>query len=231
MGGLSIWQDQREFCFGVDAVLLSSFADVKKGDLVLDLCTGNGIVPLLLSKKKEPKEIYGIEINPRQVSLAKRSVADNHLGHIQIIEGDIKDASALLPLQRFHHITCNPPYMKDGGLQNPNRNKAIARHEILCNIDDVVRTAASLLHFGGKLSLVHRPERMIDVLETMRAHKIEPKRLMSVHAKQNADACLFLVEGTLGGGKYMHIMPPLILYGEDGAYTENALAFYGRNEK
>ncbi len=225
--GLFIWQDPHAFCFGVDAVLLSAFADVKCGDAVLDLCTGNGIVPLLLTAKKEAAEIYGIEINPKQAALAVRSITENHLSHVQIIEGDIKNAATLLKGKRFEHVTCNPPYMRDGGLINPNRDKAIARHEILCNLDDVVKSAASVLHFGGKFTMVHRPDRLTDVLCTMRKYKLEPKRLQMVHAKKDKPAVLFLIEGTLGGGTFLRCMPPLVLYHEDGRYTDEALQCYG----
>ncbi len=230
INGLFIWQDKREFCFGIDAVLLSYFADIKRGDSVLDLCTGNGIVPILLTAKKEAAEIFGIEINAHAVSLAERSARENNLTNVHIIEGDIKEAVSLLNGKRFHHVTVNPPYMRDGGLQNPNRAKAIARHEILCSLDDVVKSAASVLHFGGKFTMVHRPDRLADVIVAMRHHKIEPKRLQMVHPKMGDKAVLFLIEGTLGGGAFMHAMEPLYIYREDGQYTEDVLRYYGKDE-
>ncbi len=231
IGGLSIWQDTREFCFGVDAVLLSSFAEVRKGDRVLDLCTGNGIVPILLHAKTEASCIYGIEINPVQVALAKRSVFDNKLTSVSILEGNIKDAVALTEGKKFAHVTCNPPYIKEGGLQNPSYGKAIARHEILCTLSDVVQSAARVLQYGGRFSMVHRPDRLTDILSVMRQYRIEPRRLRMVHPREDAAATLVLIDGTLGGGTFLRVMPPLVLYQQDGTYTKEALKYYGRDEK
>lgn len=231
LGGLHIWQDKREFCFGVDAVLLSAFAEIKRGETVLDLCSGNGIIPILLSGKTEAKEITALEINPVQVDLARRSIADNALSHVSIVEGDVKEAADIFHGKRFDVVTCNPPYMRDGGLQNPNRNKAIARHEILCTLDDVLRSAASLLRYGGRFYMVHRPDRLTDILTAMRRFKVEPKKLRMVHPNRESEANLILVEGIYGGGTFMHVMPPLVLYHKDGTYTKDALSCYGREPK
>ncbi len=231
LGGLHIWQDKREFCFGVDAVLLSAFAEIKKGERVLDLCTGNGIVPILLAGKTAASEIKGLEINPVQVRLAQRSIAENHLAHVEVLEGDIKEAASIFSGKRFDAVTCNPPYIKNGRIQNPNRNKAIARHEILCTLDDVLQSAASCLQFGGRFYMVHRPDRLTDILEKMRAHRLEPKRLCMVHTKAGSAAGLVLMEGVYGGGAFLRVMPPLILYNENGQYTAEALACYGRDTK
>ncbi|MBQ7033313.1 MAG: tRNA1(Val) (adenine(37)-N6)-methyltransferase [Clostridia bacterium] len=228
LSGLHIWQDKREFCFGVDAVLLSAFAEVKKGDTVLDLCSGNGIIPILLAGKTEAAEILGLEINPVQVRLAARSTAENGLSHVTITEGDVKKAPELFAGRRFDVITCNPPYIRDGRIQNPSRSRAIARHEILCTLSDVLESASALLRFGGRFYMVHRPDRLAEILEEMRAHRLEPKRLRTVHAKEGNEATLVLVEGTKGGGTFMHVMPPLILYHADGTYTKEALACYGK---
>ncbi len=229
--GLYIWQDRREFCFGVDAVLLSAFASVKKGERVLDLCTGNGIIPILLAGKTEAGEICGLEINPRQVSLARKSVQENGLGHVEILEGDIKEAATIFAGKRFDAVTCNPPYIENGRIQNESRGKAIARHEILCTLADVVKSAASVLRFGGRFFMVHRPDRLTDILETMRRYRLEPARLRMVHTKEDGAAQLVLVEGIRGGGTFLRVMPPLILYGKDGQYTEDALLCYGRRTK
>ncbi len=231
LGGLHIWQDRREFCFGVDAVLLSAFAEIKKGDRVLDLCTGNGIIPILLAGKTEAGEIRGLEINPVQVRLAKRSIEENGLRHVAVLEGNIKDAKSIFCDARFDAVTCNPPYITDGRIQNPNRNKAIARHEILCTLDDVLQSAASVLRFGGRFFMVHRPDRLTDILEKMRAHRLEPGRLRMVHTRADSAASLVLIEGIFGGGVFLRVMPPLILYGEDGQYTKDALTAYGRDIK
>ncbi len=229
ISGLHIWQDRREFCFGVDAVLLSAFAEVKKGEAVLDLCSGNGIVPILLAGKTEAGEIVGIEINPASVRLAGRSVRENNLSYVRIVEGDIKDIRAHIGQKRFDVVTVNPPYIKDGGIQNPNPAKAAARHEILCTLSDVLSAAAKSLRFGGRFYMVHRPDRLTDILKEMRSAGIEPKRLRTVHTRADSAASLVLLEGTLGGGTFLRVMPPLVLYRADGQYTEEALACYGRS--
>ncbi|MBE7025302.1 MAG: tRNA1(Val) (adenine(37)-N6)-methyltransferase [Ruminococcaceae bacterium] len=229
LGGLHIWQDRREFCFGVDAVLLSAFAEIKKGERVLDMCSGNGIIPILLAGKTEAEAIYGLEINPVQVRLAKRSIAENNLSHVEMIEGDVKEANTLFTGKRFDAVTCNPPYIRDGRIQNPNRNKAIARHEILCTLSDVLKSAAKVLRYGGRLYMVHRPDRLTEIMREMHNCRLEPKRLRSVHAKKESRASLVLIEAVLGGGTFLHVMPPLILYQEDGTYTKDALASYGRD--
>ena len=229
--GLHIWQDKREFCFGVDAVLLSAFCEVRKGDRVLDLCSGNGIVPILLAGKTEAGSITGLEINPVQTALARRSFAENGLSHVKMVDGDVKDAKTIFSGLEFDVISVNPPYIKDGRMQNPNRGKAIARHEVLCTLSDVLQSAASLLRYGGRFYMVHRPDRLTDILDEMRAFKIEPKRLRTVHTKRDGEAKLVLVEGALGGGTFLHIMPPLIIYNDDGTYTEELMSQYGRDTK
>ncbi len=231
IGGLHIWQDRRAFCFGVDAVLLSAFADIKKGETVLDLCSGNGIIPILLYGKTEAGHITGLEINGAQVQLARRSFAENRMENVEIVEGDVKEATHIFGGKRFDCITCNPPYIKDGRIQNPNRDKAIARHEILCTLEDVLKSAASLLRFGGRFYMVHRPDRLTDILAAMRTYKLEPRRLRMVHPKAESEANLVLVEGIYGGGTFLHVMPPLILYHADGTYTADALSCYGREPK
>lgn len=229
LSGLHIWQDRREFCFGIDAVLLSSFAEVKKGESVLDLCSGNGIIPILLAGKTEAEKISGIEINPVQTALFRRSIAENSLLHVTVLEGDLKDAAVLTGGARFHVVTCNPPYMKAGQIQNPSENRAIARHEILCTLFDVIKAASERLHYGGRFYMVHRPDRLTDILETMRVCKIEPKRIRLVHSTAEKPASLVLLEGTRGGGAFLRVMPPLILYNADGSYTKDALKQYGRD--
>ncbi len=231
LGGLHIWQDRREFCFGIDAVLLSAFAEIKRGEHVLDLCSGNGIIPILLAGKTEAAHITGIEINPVQTALFRRSIEENHLAHISVLEGDIKDAARLTADARFDVVTCNPPYIKAGQIQNPSESRAIARHEILCTLEEVLKVAALRLRFGGRFYMVHRPDRLTDILSVMRKCSIEPKRLRMVHANESQQAGLVLLEGTRGGGAFLRVMPPLILYNADGTYTEEALKQYGRDTK
>jgi len=229
--GLHIWQDRREFCFGIDAVLLSAFAEIKKGEQVLDLCSGNGIVPILLAGKTEAARIMGIEINPVQTTLFQRSIEENHLSHVFVHEGDIKDAFRICGGQKFDAVTCNPPYIKAGQIQNPSQSRAVARHEILCTLRDVLEAAAACLRFGGRFYMVHRPDRLTDILETMRACKIEPKRMRMVQSGAEKPAGLVLLEGTFGGGAFLRVMPPLILYNADGTYTEEVLRLYGKDTK
>lgn len=162
--GYQIIQNTDGFCFGMDAVLLSGYAVVKKGECVLDMGTGTGIIPILLEAKTEGQHFTGLEIQPQSVDMAKRSVALNHLEEkITIVEGDIKNASSLFGKSIFDVITCNPPYMNENhGLKNPQLPKAIARHELLCSLEDVVREAAYMLRPGGRFYMVHRPRRLID---------------------------------------------------------------------
>ena len=194
---LSIIQRTDGFCFGCDAVLLSHFASVKKGDRVLDLCTGGGIVPLLLWAKKEAAEIFGVEIIPEIAQMAQRSVKLNGIENIKIINDDLKNCVSLFGHEVFDAITCNPPYeKKGGGIVNPHDIKAVARHEIMCSLDDVISVSASLLKFGGKMCMVHRANRLADVLCTMRKYSIEPKRIKMVAPSQDKEPNLFLIEGT-----------------------------------
>ncbi len=229
--GFHIWQDTREFCFGIDAVLLSAFARVHKGEKVLDLCAGNGIVPILLAGKTAAGEIRGLELNPRQVCLAKRSVLENGLSHVDIIEGDVRKADSVFRPGYFDVVTANPPYIQNGQIQNEAKGKAIARHEIECTLSDVVSAASSMLRYGGRFFMVHRAQRLTDILETLRQCRLEPARLQMVHAKEDSAAGLVLIEGIKGGGAFLRVMPPLILYGADGKLSEKARNCYGRDTK
>ena len=173
--GYQIIQNTDGFCFGMDAVLLSGYTVVKKGECVLDMGTGTGIIPILLEAKTEGQHFTGLEIQPQSVDMAKRSVALNHLEEkITIVEGDIKNASSLFGKSIFDVITCNPPYMNENhGLKNPQLPKAIARHELLCSLEDVVREAAYMLRPGGRFYMVHRPRRLIEIISMLSAHKLE----------------------------------------------------------
>ncbi len=224
---LRLIQDKRGFCFGTDAVMLASFADIKKGDKVLDMCSGNGIIPVLLTAKTEAGEIYGIEIQPEAASLAKRNVELNSLSNVFIIKADIKDALGHFNSGYFDHVTCNPPYIKaEGGKANPADAKAIARHEVLCTLDDVVKTASQMLRFGGKFSMVHRPDRLSDIITTLRKYRLEPKRLRFIHSEEDGEAVLVLIESTLGGGSFLKVMPPLVIYDKNGGYTQEYERIY-----
>lgn len=177
--GYVIIQDPKRFCFGVDAVILSGFARVKKGEKVLDLGTGTGILPILLEGRTLGSHFTGLEIQPESVEMARRSVALNELEEkVEIVEGDIKETAAIFGGSVFDVVTSNPPYMNEGGgLQNPSGPKAIARHEVLCTLEDVVKGAAKVLRPGGRFYMVHRPHRLTDIICTLRQYGLEPKRL------------------------------------------------------
>lgn len=181
--GYKIIQNPNKFCFGMDAVLLSGFANVKKGEKVLDMGTGTGIIPILLEAKTDGKHFTGLEIQEESADMARRSVAYNHLeDKIDIVTGDIKTASELFPLAGFDVITSNPPYMTNAhGIKNPEAPKAIARHEVLCTLDDLAREASRLLRPGGRFYLIHRPFRLVEIFQTLTAYKLEPKRMKLVY--------------------------------------------------
>ncbi len=226
--GYRIIQNAKKFCFGMDAVLLSGFASVKPGGLVLDMGTGTGIIPILLEAKTEGKHFVGLEIQPESADMARRSVALNGLeDKITIVTGDIKEASQIFGGASFDVVTCNPPYMEGNhGLKNPEDAKAIARHEVLCNLEDVIREAAAVLKPGGQLFMVHRPRRLVDIITLMTKYRIEPKRMKLVHPYVGEEANMVLVEGTRGGGRQMRVEKPLIVYKEQGVYTDEIYDIY-----
>lgn len=231
IGGFKLIQDTRGFCFGVDAVLLSDFAKVKKGQRVVDFCTGSGVIPILIAAKTQAKSIIGIEIQPDIANTAQRSVILNNLEErINIIQGDIKDAASLLGHDACEAITCNPPYMHDGGgLINPNDMKAISRHELLCTLEDVCASAAKLLCYGGILYMVHRSDRLTDIINICKSHKLEPKSLRLVYPKPNKNANLLLIAAAYGGRAQLKVLPPLYIHNTDGSYTDEINRIYNRN--
>lgn len=227
--GYRIIQKENGFCFGMDAVLLSGFAEVKPGENALDLGTGTGIIPILLEAKTPGRHFTGLEIQHEMAEMAARSVVLNGLEEkIDIREGDIKEAGRIFGRASFDVITTNPPYMNDShGLKNPNLPKAIARHEVLCTLEDVVREGASLLRSGGRMYMVHRPRRLIEILNTMTRHRLEPKRMKFVHPFADREANMVLIEAVRGGGALMKIEKPLIVYREPGVYTDEIYDIYG----
>ena len=227
--GLKIIQKTDGFCFGMDAVLLSGFAQVKPGETVLDLGTGTGIIPLLLSAKTEGKRFVGLEIQEAVAEMAERSVAFNELENkIQIMRGDIKEASRIFGSASFDVVTANPPYMNDAhGLKNPTEVKAISRHEVLCTLEDVIREGTKVLKPGGRMYMVHRPHRLMGILGTMKSFKLEPKRMKFVHPFQDRDANMVLIEAVRGGASWMKVEPPVIVYESPGVYTEEIYRVYG----
>lgn len=230
--GFKIIQNPNEFCFGVDAVLLSNFAKVKKDSLVLDLGTGTGIIPILIAAKTEAKEIIGVEIQPYLSEMASRSVKLNKIeNRVSIMNQDLKNLRDILPLSNFDIITCNPPYKDKGtGIVNPEDGKAIARHEIKCELEDIISIASSLLKFNGKLCLIHRPHRLADIICLMRKYKIEPKRLRMIYPNKNKAPSMILIEGARSGNPELRVLEPLFIFAEDGNYSEEIERIYDRRK-
>ena len=227
--GLKIIQKTDGFCFGMDAVLLSGFASVKPGERALDLGTGTGIIPLLLSAKTKGDHFTGLEIQTEIMKMAQRSVALNGLEKkIDIIQGDIKEASRIFGAASFDVVTSNPPYMNDAhGLKNPGDVKAISRHEVLCTLEDVVREGTKALKPGGRFYMVHRPHRLAEIITVMRQYKLEPKRMKFVHPFADKDANMVLMGVAGGGGAWFKLEPPVIVYKEPGVYTDEIYEIYG----
>ena len=227
--GLKIIQKTDGFCFGMDAVLLSGFAHVKRGEKVLDMGTGTGIIPLLLSAKTRGEHFTALEIQKEIAEMAARSVAMNHLeDKIEIVNGDIKEASRIFGGASFDVVTTNPPYMNDAhGLKNPTEVKAISRHEVLCTLDDVVREGAKVLKSGGRMYMVHRPHRLIEIITVMKQYKMEPKRMCMVHPFKDKEANMVLIEAVKGGGSWLKMEAPIIVYKEPGVYTDEIYSIYG----
>ena len=227
--GLKIIQKTDGFCFGMDAVLLSGFASVKPGERALDLGTRTGIIPLLLSAKTKGDHFTGLEIQTEIMKMAQRSVALNGLEKkIDIIQGDIKEASRIFGAASFDVVTSNPPYMNDAhGLKNPGDVKAISRHEVLCTLEDVVREGTKALKPGGRFYMVHRPHRLAEIITVMRQYKLEPKRMKFVHPFADKDANMVLIEAVRGGGAWLKLEPPVIVYKEPGVYTDEIYEIYG----
>lgn len=227
--GYQIIQNPDKFCFGMDAVLLSGFAKVKAQAKVLDMGTGTGIIPILLEAKTQAAHLTGLEIQEESADMARRSVLLNHLENkIDIVTGDIKEADSLFKAASFDVITCNPPYMiGQHGITNPDAPKAIARHEILCTLDDVVRNAATLLKPGGNFCMVHRPFRLAEIISVMTKYKLEPKRMRLVYPFIDKEPNMVLIEGCRGGKPRMTVEKPLIVYKEQGKYTDEIYEVYG----
>ena len=213
--GYEIIQDPKRFCFGIDAVLLSNFAKVKKNETVLDLGTGTGILPILLAGKTEGKHFTGLEIQEDSADMARRSVAHNDLDErIDIVTGDIKEAFSIFKPKLFDVIVSNPPYMlADHGLKNPNDALAIARHELMCNLEDIMRESSKLLADGkGRFYMIHKPFRLTEILVAMNKYRIEPKRIQFIYPYIDKEPTMVLIEGLRGGKSRVKIEPPIIMY-------------------
>ena len=219
---LRIIQSPSVFSFSLDAVLLARFVyvPIQKGNL-LDLCSGNGVIPLFLSARTKGK-ITGVEIQERLYDMAVRSIDYNGLqNRLNMIHGDILDMPKMLGHGKFDVVTCNPPYFvtPSTGEINLNEHLAIARHEIYCTLEDAISVASQLVRQGGKVAFVHRPGRLMDIISLMRKYRLEPKRIQFVYPKMGKGANTLLVEAIKDGSPDLKILPPIIVYNEENEYT------------
>lgn len=227
--GYFIIQDPKRFCFGIDAVLLSGFARAKRGERVLDLGTGTGIIPILMAAKTGAAHLTGLEIQPDSADMAMRSVRYNGLEErIDIVEGDIKTASDQFGRDSFEVVTTNPPYMiEQHGIKNPDDALTIARHEVCCNMEDIIRESSRLLKQNGRFYMVHRPFRLAEIFSLMVQYKIEPKRMRLVHPYVDKEPNMVLIEGYKGGKSRLTVEKPLIVYKDVNVYTDEIYKIYG----
>lgn len=231
---MKIIQSPSVFNFSLDAVLLANFVyvPIQKGKL-LDLCTGNAVIPLLLSERTKGT-ITGVEIQDRIYDMAVRSIHLNKLeNRLAVIHGDINDMPKIIGHNQFDVITCNPPYFPTLSEEEYNENPhlAIARHEIYCTLEDVIRVSSQMIRQGGKVAFVHRPGRLVDVIALMRQYKLEPKRIRFVYPKIGKEANTLLIEGIYHGKADLKILPPLYVYKENNEYTEEMYGILYGNQQ
>lgn len=226
---LQIIQNPEKFCFGMDAVLLSGFAGAPEGGTVLDLGTGTGIIPILMSAKTKAGHFTALEIQRESADMARRSVLLNDLQErIDIVEGDVKEAGSMFAAASFDVITCNPPYMKENhGLTNPGDARAIARHEVLCTFADVAAAAGKLVKSGGHFFLVHRPFRLPEIFAALSANRLEPKRMRLVYPYADREPNMVLLDCVRGAKPRLRVEKPLVVYRAPGVYTEEITGLYG----
>lgn len=227
--GLKIIQNPSTFCFGMDAVLLSSFIHLKKRDKMLDLGTGTGIIPILMSAKSECQNMIGLEIQSEMVDMARRSIAYNHLeDRIQIQCADLRDGRKLFTHASFDVVVSNPPYMNiTGGIKNSHSTLAVARHEICATLEDIIEIAAYVLKSNGYFYMVHRPHRLTQIMKTLEKYKLEIKRMCFVHPYIDKEANMVLMEARKGGGCFLKLEPPIVVYDKPGVYTKEIYQRYG----
>lgn len=229
---LKIIQSNNVFSFSMDAVLLSHFATIPRMGKIVDLCSGNGVIPLLTSIYTKA-EIYGVEIQEKLIDMANRSIILNDLeDQIKMIHGDLKASPNQLGRGKFDLVTVNPPYLPLAGQdKNTNPHIAIARHEVHTNLSEVIETSSQLLKVNGRLAMVHRPSRLVDIIEKLREVKLEPKKNRFIHPSINKEANMVLIEATKYGGKELHVLPPLIVYDKKGKYTDEIYQIYYGNDR
>lgn len=224
---LKVIQRPKGFCFGIDAVLLANFVELKRYDQIIDLGTGTGIIPILMAGKSIDTTIKAIEIQKEVAEMADRSVRLNKLeNRIEVMNIDLKETSQYLPVNTFDVVTANPPYMHPEGLLNPSDHKAISRHEICCTLEDVIQTASKMLKHHGRFFMVHRPQRLVDIMACCRQYKLEPKRLRFVHPRENQRPNLLLMECRKAAKPELIILEPLTVYREAGKYTDEIYKIY-----
>lgn len=230
LNGIHVIQKKEGFRFGVDAVLLANFANVKKRFNVIDLCSGTGIVPFIVAGKTEASNITGIEIQEEMVEMADRSVKFNKLEErVKFMCEDLKNIEALKKLPKADVVTVNPPYkLANSGIVNPSDKMAIARHEVCCNLEDVIIACRTLLKDNKRMYMVHRPDRLADIITLMRKHKIEPKRIQMVHPNTKKAPNIVLIEGQRDGGAFLKWEPPIYVYDDNGGYSDQIEKIYGR---
>lgn len=228
---IKIVQDKDYFNFSLDSVLLPNFVDItKKTKMILDMCTGNAPIPLILSTKTDAK-IYAVELQKEVYNLAKETIKINKLDNqIVLINNNIKNLKKIFNTETFDIITCNPPYFKkkEDSIINENIVKSIARHEIEMELEDVMLISKALLKNEGSLVLVHRTNRLIEIIELMRKHNIEPKRMRLIYPKINTESNLVLIDGRKNGKKGLKILPPLYIHNDDNSYTKEVLEMFGK---
>lgn len=230
--GLKIIQNKKWFCFGMDAVLLTNYCDIKNSSKIVDLGTGTGIIPILLSGKRNYSKAYGVEIQAEVAEMAERSVKLNNLqDKIEILNIDLKDALEYLDAGSFDAVISNPPYkLNNTGIINPDDKKAISRHEIKCTLEDVISTASQLLKQYGRFYMVHRPDRLADIMCFLRKYKLEPKQIRFVHPKVKAKPNMILIRASKNGNPELKFDPPLYIYDDKGSYTEDVYKIYGMED-
>lgn len=230
---LKIIQNKKWFCFGMDAVLLSDFVEFKKDATVVDLGTGTGIIPILLYGKRSPKKIYGIEIQTEVAEMAKRSIELNKIEeHIEILNIDMKKIEEHINKNSIDVIVTNPPYVENnGGLINPLDKKAISRHEITINLEDVIRISSSLLKQYGQFYMVHRPQRLVDIISLLRKYNLEPKKMRFIHPREGEQPNMVLIKAVKSGNVELVIDAPLFIYKNKTDYSDEIFDIYGMEKK
>ncbi len=226
--GQYIYQPKAGFRFGIDAVILSDFCNIKKGERVLDMGTGTGIIPILLAAKSKGEHFTGIEIQKKYVTVARESVRLNKLeDRIDILNGDICNAADIIKKENINTIVCNPPYMiAQHGLRNDTDEKFIARHEVFCKFEDIAREASKILSPKGRICIIHRPFRLAELFQTLKQYKLEPKRMRLVHSFLDKEPQMVMIEAFKDGNSGIKIERPLIIYSENGKYTKEIEDIY-----